>query len=154
MMMFRTNSSGRDSKHRMKELILDEHVECGCQCLNTAQCVGMFNEATCDCECEEERFGERKQVCERSSGAYWESSMCRCMSKSVETRGLDYQKEDCRKERRCRDFVESTVDTSSRERRVAGQRKGENTQRPRKHLVKDTVIGTCKRIRMESSLAR
>ena len=29
MMMFRTNSSGRDSKHRIKELILDEHIECG-----------------------------------------------------------------------------------------------------------------------------
>ena len=40
MMMFRTNSSGRDSKHRIKELILDEHIECGCLCLNTNRCAG------------------------------------------------------------------------------------------------------------------
>ena len=110
MMMFRTNSSGRDSKHRMKELILDEHVECGCQCLNTAHCVGMFNEATCGCECEEERFGERRQVCESRAGSYWESSMCRCLSKSVETRGLDYREEECSKGGRGQNYLEHSVE--------------------------------------------
>ena len=91
LMMFRTNSSGRDSKHRIKELILDEHVECGCQCLNNAHCVGIFNEVTCDCECDENRFGQRRRVCEETIGTYWEASMCRCMSKSVAPRGLDGQ---------------------------------------------------------------
>ena len=53
MMMFHTNSSGRDSKHRMKQLILDEHTECGCKCLNSGRCAGVFNDITCECECEE-----------------------------------------------------------------------------------------------------
>ena len=45
-MMFKTNSSGRDSKERSHELILDEHVECGCQCTPQAKyrCAGMFND--------------------------------------------------------------------------------------------------------------
>ena len=95
MMMFKTNSSGRDSKHRMKELILDEHVECGCKCLNTAHCVGLFNDVTCDCECDHRRFGEEKRACDSGTGTYWDSSMCRCKSKSVAPRGLDYQNIEC-----------------------------------------------------------
>ena len=31
-MMFKTNSSGRNAKERSQELILEEHLECGCQC--------------------------------------------------------------------------------------------------------------------------
>ena len=54
-MMFKTNSSGRDSKERSHELILDEHVECGCKCTAQAkyQCAGRFNDDTCECACDE-----------------------------------------------------------------------------------------------------
>ena len=31
-MTVKTHLYGRDSKERLKELILDEHEECGCQC--------------------------------------------------------------------------------------------------------------------------
>ena len=46
-MMFKSNSSGRDSVKRLKELVLDEHVSCGCECHQFAatQCVGSFNQA-------------------------------------------------------------------------------------------------------------
>ena len=45
-MTVKTHLYGRDSKERLKELILDEHEECGCQCSHVAvaRCAGTFNE--------------------------------------------------------------------------------------------------------------
>ena len=45
-MTVKTHLYGRDKKERLKELILDEHEECGCQCndLTAALCAGTFNE--------------------------------------------------------------------------------------------------------------
>ena len=45
-MTVKTHLYGRDSKERLKELILDEHEECGCQCndLIVSRCAGTFNE--------------------------------------------------------------------------------------------------------------
>merc|ERR1719347_1827505 len=44
-MMVKTHFQGRDKKEKWKELILDEHVECGCKCrdMSAAQCAGRFN---------------------------------------------------------------------------------------------------------------
>ena len=58
---------------------------------------------------DERRFGEKKRVCESRSGTYWESSMCRCMSKSVATRGLDYQNIDCKNEEGDQNFLEHSI---------------------------------------------
>ena len=45
-MTVKTHLYGRDSKERLKELILDEHEECGCSCndLSASLCAGTFNE--------------------------------------------------------------------------------------------------------------
>jgi len=93
-MMFKTNSSGqsyKDSKTRLKEMILDEHVECGCQCrhITASQCVGKFNEVNCECECDEATFGEERKRCEGRSITYWDTRSCQCKSKSIAPRGLD-----------------------------------------------------------------
>ena len=110
MMMFKTNSSGRDSKHRIKELILDEHIECGCKCLNFAHCAGRFNEVTCDCECDESSFGEEKRACESRTSTYWDKSMCLCKSKSVGPRGLDYNNIDCNRDIEGQDYIEYSIE--------------------------------------------
>lgn len=93
-MMFKTNSSGqsyKDSKTRLKEMILDEHTECGCQCqhITASQCVGKFNEVNCECECDEATFGEERRRCEGRSITYWDTRSCQCKSKSIAPRGLD-----------------------------------------------------------------
>jgi hypothetical protein len=90
-MMFKTNSSGRDSKERSQELILDEHVECGCQCHAGAAsyCAGWFNNNTCECECDERRFGEERLACESQASTYWDSVVCACASKGVVPRGVE-----------------------------------------------------------------
>merc|ERR1719228_1654602 len=45
--------TGKEPRERLRELVLEEHKECGCQC--TAQvrsaCAGRFNDVTCECEC-------------------------------------------------------------------------------------------------------
>ena len=45
-MTVKTHLYGRDKKEKLKELILDEHEECGCQCSDLAikRCAGTFNE--------------------------------------------------------------------------------------------------------------
>ena len=52
-MQLKTQVVGRESKERFKELVLEEHTECACQCLSTtaADCLGpeLFNNATCSC---------------------------------------------------------------------------------------------------------
>ena len=97
-MMVKTHFQGRDEKEKWKELILDEHVECGCKCkdMSAAQCAGRFNTLTCVCECEERFYGEQKVMCESRVSKYWDSASCRCMSKSVAPRGADIPQEyDC-----------------------------------------------------------
>ena len=89
-MMFQSNSSGRDSTEGSQELILDEHVECGCRC-NThvaLQCADRFNGDTCQCECDLQRFGEENLICESQAGTYWDNRECACQGKGVVSRGV------------------------------------------------------------------
>ena len=74
VMTFRTNSSGRDSTEGSQELILDEHVECGCSCNDEVRkrCNRRFNPSTCTCECDQILNGEIRQKCEGQVGAYWD----------------------------------------------------------------------------------
>ena len=96
-MMVKTHFQGRDEKEKWKELILDEHVECGCKCrdMSASQCAGRFNALTCECECEERFYGEQKIMCESRVSTYWDSMSCQCKSKSVAPRGADTQDYDC-----------------------------------------------------------
>jgi len=96
-MTVKTHLYGRDSKERLKELILDEHEECGCQCndLIVSRCAGTFNERSCECECEEAIFGSEKAMCETRSTTFWDSKTCQCRSKSVAPRETDAMISNC-----------------------------------------------------------
>ena len=78
-----------------------------------------YNQRTCECECDDRMFGEKRKRCEADPAAYWDTrsvwmnadidggnvfekkrrkqelhssfSSCSCMSKSVAPRGTDYQ---------------------------------------------------------------
>ena len=86
--MFKTNSSGRDSKEQSHELILDEHVECGCQCAPQAkyQCAGKFNDQTCKWDCNERRNSSKKVACANEPSTFWDTDECVCKRKSVVSR--------------------------------------------------------------------
>ena len=96
-MVVKTHLGGRDKKESLKELILDEHMECGCQCkdMSASLCAGTFNELTCECECEDRLFGEEKAKCESRSTTYWNPRLCQCNNKSVAPRGTDVQVNNC-----------------------------------------------------------
>lgn len=96
-MTVKTHLYGRDKKEKLKELILDEHEECGCQCSDLAikRCAGTFNERSCECECEEAVFGSQKAMCETRSTTYWDSKSCQCRSKSVAPRETDAMMANC-----------------------------------------------------------
>jgi len=96
-MLVRTHLHGRDKKESLKELILDEHIECGCQCkdMSASQCAGTFNEVTCQCECEDRLYGEEREKCESRSTTYWNPRLCQCSNKSVAPRGTDLQVNNC-----------------------------------------------------------
>ena len=60
--------AGSDPRERVKDLILDDHTACGCECgeglgelnslykdtklsVTAAECAGLFNPVSCSCEC-------------------------------------------------------------------------------------------------------
>ena len=91
-MMIRSFLTGKDPVDKMKELILDEHEECGCQCSPElfTECSGRFNNLTCECECLATEFRERKEYCELRRDAFWDSLTCQCKSKTIAARGVDH----------------------------------------------------------------
>ena len=95
--IFRTQLTGRDPKERIKELILDEHVACGCTCPPYLRhvCRGRFNEATCNCDCSDTLHAEDRKLCESSRAGYWDWETCSCRDRSVETRGADNFRSTC-----------------------------------------------------------
>lgn len=90
-MTVRSFLTGGKHRERLKELILDDHMECGCECdpQLSSECEGMFNEVTCECVCPAWEFGEKKVVCEMRRDHYWDSQICKCVSKNVAPRGVD-----------------------------------------------------------------
>jgi len=83
--------TGKEPRERLRELVLEEHVECGCQCdpQAAASCAGKFNRQTCACECPLHIFAEQKTRCETSQGAYWDLSTCQCKGNIIKARGVD-----------------------------------------------------------------
>ena len=97
-MMIRSVLTGKEPVDREKELILDEHVECGCECSEkmARECSGYFNKMTCECECPTSKFGEKKAYCELRKDSFWDPKNCQCQSRTVASRGLpDYSRSDC-----------------------------------------------------------
>jgi len=90
-MMIRSFLTGKEPVDKMKELILDEHEECGCQCssLLSSECSGRINNLTCECDCPTLQFGERKEYCQLRRDAFWDSSACQCKRKTIAARGAD-----------------------------------------------------------------
>ena len=45
---------------QLREVVLEEHLECGCQCdqLAALSCPGRFNGSTCECHCDQQTFGQ------------------------------------------------------------------------------------------------
>ena len=45
---------------RVREMVLEEHLECGCAChqLGHRECLGRFNTTTCECGCSVQQFGQ------------------------------------------------------------------------------------------------
>ena len=97
-MMIRSFLTGKEPVDKMKELILDEHEECGCQCSPelSSECSGRFNNLTCECECPAREFGERKEYCELRRDAFWDSLSCQCKSKTIAARGVDHGDPVCK----------------------------------------------------------
>ena len=77
-MTVRSFLTGGTPKEQLKELILDDHVECGCECIPelASECAGMFNPGTCECECPAWEFGEKKRICEQRRDQYWDPRTC------------------------------------------------------------------------------
>jgi len=86
--------TGKEPRERLRELVLEEHVECGCQCTPQARaaCAGKFNDVSCECECPLALFGEQKIRCESQAGAYWDIHTCQCRGNSIKARGVDLER--------------------------------------------------------------
>jgi hypothetical protein len=89
--------TGASPKEQLKELILDDHVECGCECIPalSSECAGMFNQGTCECECPAWEFGDKKIVCEMNRDQYWDPRTCKCVGKTIAPRGIHLSNPEC-----------------------------------------------------------
>ena len=79
-MMIKSHLQGRDEKERWKEVMLEEHTECGCGCAYASadQCVDRFNAQTCECECSSLVWGAEKESCKAREGHHWDERFCVC----------------------------------------------------------------------------
>ena len=110
-MKMRSFQTGRPLKEELKELIFDEHIECGCECEPelSYECLHMFNKATCQCECPDLEFGEKKLNCKMNRDVYWDSHACQC--KKLSHIGIDYLEYDHSSEARGDKFSSFGNDT-------------------------------------------
>ena len=78
-MTFQTNTSKAEPRAGARELLLDEHQECGCQCGETGrqQCRGRWDEARCECDC---GTGAGRQQCGEGE---WDEARCECRTGSA-----------------------------------------------------------------------
>ena len=90
-MMVRSFLAGAEPEEKLKEVVLEEHLECGCECSEevTAKCTGRLNIDTCQCECGGREHA--KLVCGMRRDMYWDYEACQCISKSVVPRGVEDQ---------------------------------------------------------------
>lgn len=81
-MQLKTQVLGRDAKEKAKELMLEDHTECGCQCLtmSPSQCIRpeLFNNETCSCACDNSVYRRDQLQCEAYSDRKWDVATCSC----------------------------------------------------------------------------
>jgi len=87
-MMVKAFRVGSDAREKVKDIILDDHTQCGCECGEEleAECAGNFNRVTCACECPLSKFGTVRDECLARTDRVWNSQLCFCESRSA--RGL------------------------------------------------------------------
>ena len=97
-MNIRSFLTGKEPVNKAKELILDEHVKCGCQCNHElgSQCSGRFDNVTCERECPSREFGKRKAFCVLRRDAFCDYKTCQCESKTISARGVDFEDPLCK----------------------------------------------------------
>ena len=92
-MMVRSFLAGAEPEEKLKEVVLEEHLGCGCECSKevTAKCTGRLNIGTCQCECGGREYEHARLVCGMRGDMYWDYEACQCISKSVVPRRVEDQ---------------------------------------------------------------
>ena len=82
-MVVRSHLQGQESKQRYKDVIMEEHLECGCQCKDVSEafCSGTLNARTCSCECDDLLMKPQISACLSRVATYWDYSTCQCRLK-------------------------------------------------------------------------
>ena len=81
-MQIKTQYLGHESKEKYRELVLEEHEECGCRCLNVRpeHCMepSLFNNETCSCKCDTSLYNRDQIRCETFNDRTWDPVTCTC----------------------------------------------------------------------------
>lgn len=81
-MQIKTQYLGHDAQERFRELVLEEHEECGCRCLNVRpeHCMepSLFNNETCSCQCDTSLYNRDQIRCETLDDRTWDPVTCTC----------------------------------------------------------------------------
>ena len=85
--------AGSEPEEKYQEVVLEEHLECGCECSKevAGECAGSLNPHTCKCECDMTEYGHARLLCNMRRDMYWDYEACQCNTKSVVPRGVEDQ---------------------------------------------------------------
>ena len=113
-MMVKSFLAESEPEERYQEVVLEEHVGCGCECRKEVQskCVGGLNYDTCECKCGTAESGHAKLLCDLRKDRYWDYETCQCNTKTVVAREVE-DKLGC-------DYYPVTVRRGARSVEIAG----------------------------------
>jgi hypothetical protein len=81
-MHLKTQYLGHDVHEKFRELVLEEHEECGCQCLSVMpeHCMepSLFNNISCSCACDTSLYNRDQIRCETFDDRTWDPVTCTC----------------------------------------------------------------------------
>ena len=82
-----------EPEEKYQEIILEEHLECGCECSQEVakECAGYLDPTSCKCECDMTEHRHARLLCGMRRDMYWDYEACQCNTKSVVPRGVEEQ---------------------------------------------------------------
>ncbi len=81
-MQIKTQYLGKDVREKFREVVIEEHEECGCRCLSVMpeHCMepSLFNNETCSCKCDTSLYNRDQIRCETFDDRRWDPVTCTC----------------------------------------------------------------------------
>lgn len=106
-MFLKSFLTGGTPRTRKQEVVLEEHLECGCECSQhmREECSGKFSPLTCSCGCPKSQYRQRQEDCRAREGQVWDTHDCHCVARGT-TRVVAREVEAQQQYSHCQDLAQ------------------------------------------------